>query len=100
MRNRLTGRSDSKFCSIDEVRKLQRKKCGNGVEEFQCWIAAHLGLANMANVVAKAISKLLLGKLPRTAQVREFGSDRLCQCLGLSLLVGADGFGHSPYSFA
>lgn len=67
MRNRLVGRSDSKFCPIDEVREFQRKECGNRIEEFQGWIAAHLGLANMANVVAKAISKLLLGQLLSTA---------------------------------
>jgi hypothetical protein len=85
---------------MEKVRKLQGTECGNRIEEFQRWVPTHLGLANMANVVAKAISKLLLGQLLRTAQVREFGSDRLRQRLGLSLLVGTDGFGHSPYSFA
>jgi hypothetical protein len=96
----LLGRSGSDFGSVNEFRKLQRKKCRNCIEKLERWITAHLSLSNMANVVTKAIGEFLLGQLLRLAQFRELGSNRLGQCVGLSFLVGTDSFGHSPSSFA
>jgi hypothetical protein len=93
-------RSDSTFCSANEFGKLQTKERSNRIEKLQRWVAAHLSLSNMANIVTKTIGKLLLGQLLRSAQFSELGSNRLGQRLGLSFLVGTDSFGHSPYSFA
>ena len=96
----LAHRSYSMFSSVNEFGEVQREECGDCAENFQGRIAAHFGLSNVADIIAKTIGKFLLRQLLGAPEFREFGSNRLCQCPILSFLIGTDGFGHSPYSFA